>query len=166
MRPLLQHLGRFACLTLVFVGIALLSNWPRHRSLPAQSGVLVLSFSHEADRKAACRKLTPDELAKLPPNMRRTDRCPRGRPPIHVALDIDGRRQFDAEVPPSGIAGDGPSRVHERIVLPVGTHSVAVRMRDRPGEEFNWEAERMVKIAPAANRVIDFRPEGGGFVFY
>ena len=166
MRQALRMIARFAVLALVFMGVAALSNRPLYHSLPKDTGVLTLSFSHGADRKAACRKATPEELAKLPPNMRRPEICPRGRPPIRVEFDIDGKRVFEADVPPSGIAGDGPSRVHRRFVLPAGSHDVAVRMGERPEGGFDWRAERTIRIEPAANRVIDFRADAGGFVFH
>jgi len=158
--------GRLAALVLVVAGAAALSNRPTHHSLPDGVGVLTLSFGHGADRKAACRPATPEELAALPPNMRRKEICPRERPPIRVELDIDGRPAFEADVPPSGIAGDGPSRVHRSFRLGAGPHTVSVRMRDHPGDGFSWEASRTVEIAAAGHRVIDFRPEAGGFVFH
>ncbi len=160
----LAWLGRFAAVALVFAGAVALSNWPAHRSLPEGVGVLTLSFSHGAER--ACRPATPEELAALPPNMRRPEICPRERPPIAVELDIDGARAFAADIAPSGIGRDGPSRVHESFVLPAGEHEIAVRLRDRPGEEFGWQGARTVRIGPADHRVVDFRAASGGFVFH
>lgn len=158
-------LGRFAVLALIFMGAAALSNRPSHRSLPEGVGVLTLSFSHGADRKAACRQATPEELADLPANMRRPEICPRERPSIRIELDIDGRRAFEADVPPSGIAGDGPSRVHQRFILPIGRYEVAIRMRDRLAGDFAWQATRSLEIGPADSRVIDFRADAG-FLFH
>ena len=166
MKPALAMIGRFAVLAMVFAGVAALSNQPHHRSLPEGMGVLTLSFNHGADRKAACRKATPEELASLPPNMRRPEICPRERPAVRVELDIDGKRVFGADVAPSGIAGDGPSRIHERFVLPVGAYEIAIRMRDRPGEAYDWEASQTVQIGSTDHRVVDFRPDAGGFVFH
>ncbi len=166
MREALKMAARFAVLALLFMGVAALSNRPLHRSLPDGVGALTLSFSHGADRSAACRPATEEEMAKMPPNMRRPQICPRDRPPIRVELDIDGKRMFEADVPPSGIAGDGPSRVHQRFLLPEGDHEVAVRLREQADGDFAWHAERTVRIDPGANRVIDFRVAGGGFVFY
>ena len=90
MNTAMSMLGRFAVLALIFIGAAALSNWPSHRSLPEGVGVLTLSFSHGADRKAACRKATPEELAALPANMRRPEICPRERPAIRIEFDIGG----------------------------------------------------------------------------
>lgn len=166
MRSALAYAGRFAALVLVVAFAAALSDSPTHRSLPEGAAVLTLSFGHGADRRAACRPATAEELADLPPNMRRKEICPRERPPIRVELDIDGRPAFQADVPPSGIAGDGPSRVHESFTLPAGPHTIGVRMRDRPGDGFTWQASRTLEFAAADHRVVDFRPEAGGFVFH
>lgn len=158
--------AQFAVLALVVFGVAGLSDWPRHRSLPEGLGVVTLSFGHGADRRAACRPATEEEMAKMPPNMRRTEICPRARPPIAVAFEIDGREVFAAEVPPSGIAGDGPSRVHRSFELPAGSYDLVVRLRDRPGDDFNWHGEKRIELHAADHRVIDFRSDGGGFVFH
>ena len=157
---------RLALLVLIFAGVAAFSDWPRHRSVPAGMGVVTLSFSHGADRRAACRPATEEELAKMPPNMRRTEICPRERPPIAVEFEIDGKRLFAADIAPSGIAGDGPSRVHRDFELPAGTYELTVRMRDRPGDEFDWQASKTVELKPADHRVVDFRADGGGFIFH
>lgn len=166
MKSALAMIARFAVLAIVLAGVAALSNRPHHRSLPEGMGVLMLSFSHGADRKAACRKATPKELAALPANMRRPEICPRERPAVRVELDIDGKRVFEADVPPSGIARDGPSRVHQRFLLPTGRHEVAVHMRERPDGEFAWRGERTIEMNSADHRVIDFRADAGGFVFH
>jgi hypothetical protein len=166
MKEALRMAGGFAMLALLFASVAVLSNRPLHRSLPEGMGVLTLSFSHGADRRAACRPATEEELAKMPPNMRRPEICPRDRPPIRIEFDIDGKRMFEAQVAPSGIAGDGPSRVHRRFVLPAGSYDVAVRMSERPQGDFDWHAERVLEIEPGANRVVDFRAAAGGFVFH
>jgi hypothetical protein len=166
MRNALLQALRFAVLAAIFAGVAAFSQWPSYRSLPEGVGVLTLSFSHGADRKAGCRKLSAEEIAALPANMRRTESCPRGRPPVFVELDLNGKRLFGGEVGPSGIAGDGPSRVHQQFVLPAGIYEVSVRMRDRPDKAaFDYEARAQINIDEAAHRVIEFRPEAGGFLF-
>ena len=62
MRAALARAGQLAVLVLVAAGAAALSNGPNHRSLPDGVGVLTLSFGHGADRKAACRPATAEEL--------------------------------------------------------------------------------------------------------
>ncbi|MFZ5608868.1 MAG: hypothetical protein ACOY99_04570 [Pseudomonadota bacterium] len=162
-----RHLILGALATAMLVALAaLFSAWPRHRTLAEGFGVVKLSFSHGGDRSASCRPLSQDELAGLAPNMRRKEICARARPPVVVELEVDGEMLLRAVLPPSGIAGDGPSRIYKRFVLPAGEHDVAVRLRDTPrAEGFDYSAARRITLAPAQNLVIDFRPVAGGFVF-
>lgn len=161
MRDLL--LGGLVTVTVTF-GAAILSAWPTWRSLPEDTALLRLSFTHSGERN--CRDRTPAELSALPPNMRQRRLCDRSRPPVDVELDIDGTTVFAAAAPPSGLSGTGPSRVYERFALPAGAHSIAMRMRDRPATKgFDHEAAVRVTLSASQSYVIDFRPEAGGFVF-
>lgn len=54
------------------------STSPAYRHLPPDQALVKLSFTHAAQRKGECRTRTPEELAKLPPNMRIAQDCPRG----------------------------------------------------------------------------------------
>jgi hypothetical protein len=161
-----RMLAGFATLTIAFALVALLSDAPDYRTIPPQTGVLKLSFSHATDRKTGCRKLTAKEIAALPPNMRRTEICPRRRPSVDVELVVDDDLVFRETLPPSGIAGDGPSRVYQKFVLPAGEHTIAVRMRDNPQTTgFDYDTARKVVLAAGQNLVIDFSPADGGFFF-
>lgn len=162
----LRLVGQFIVIAALFAGVAALSDWPTYAQIPDGTGVVMLTFVHGADRKGECRRLTPEEIAKLPPNMRRVQDCPRGRRPIYVELDVDGRSVYRASLPPTGIAGDGPSRVYQRFVLPAGNHELAVRMRDTArAEGFDHERRDSVALAPDQMLVIDYRPESGSFIF-
>lgn len=153
-------------LVVVFAAVALLSDWPRYSRLAPDSAVIKLSFTHGSNRQAECRRRTPEELAKLPPNMRKPLECPRGRGGVYVELEVDGQPVFRASLPPSGLSGDGPSRVYEQFVVPAGPHAIAVRMRDTPRSEgFDYVRSGRVVLAAEQNFVIDFRPEAGGFIF-
>ena len=158
--------GQFAVIVALFAGVAALSDWPTYRQIPGNSGVMMLTFVHGADRRGECRRLTVEEIAKLPPNMRKVQDCPRVRRPIYVELDVDSRNVYQASLPPTGIAGDGPSRVYQRFVLPAGRHDVAVRMRDTARTEgFDHERQESVELSPDQMFVIDYRPESASFVF-
>ena len=162
----LRLAGQFIVIAALFAGVAALSDWPTYGQIAKGSGVVMLTFVHGADRKGECRRLTPEEIAKLPPNMRRVQDCPRGRRPIYVELDIDGRSTYQANLPPTGIAGDGPSRVYQRFVLPAGKHDLAVRMRDTARTDgFDHEGRNSVELKPDQMLVIDYRPESGSFIF-
>lgn len=156
-------LGTLAMAAMI-TGAAALSAWPAYRSTPEGDALLKLSFSHGGARN--CRARTEAELAKLPPNMRRKEICDRKRLPVLVILEIDGATAFHAELPPSGLSGDGPSRVYRKFMLTSGSHEIAARLRDSDrAEGFDYVAERKVDLAPGQNFVIDFSPVSGGFVF-
>ena len=165
MKNWLQICGQFAVIAALFAAVAAFADWPRYRQTPRGTGIIMLSFVHGADRRAECRRLTPEEIAKLPPNMRRVQDCPRARRPIYVELNVGDQIAYRATLSPTGIAGDGPSRVYQRFVLPVGEYDVAVRMRDTPRSDgFDYERMDRVALGPDQMLVIDFRPEAGGFV--
>jgi hypothetical protein len=162
----LRLAGEFVVIAALFAGVAWLSDRPAYRQIPEGSAVMMLTFVHSAERLGKCRRLSPEEIAKLPPNMRRVQDCPRQRRPIYVELDVDGRNIYSASLPPTGIAGDGPSRVYERFVLPAKTYDVAVRIRDTARVDgFDHERRDSVQLSPERMFVIDYRPESAGFVF-
>lgn len=148
-----------------FAAVAWLSTVPSYRQIEAGDALIKLSFTHGADRTSLCRKRTPEELAKLPPNMRTPLDCPRRRGDIYAELSIDGRQVYAATLPPTGLSGDGPSRVYRRFTVPAGRHKIVVGMRDTPrAQGFDHAAERTVELAAGQSLAIDFRTELGGFV--
>lgn len=166
MTRVVRYAVQFALIVGLFAAVALFSGWPVYRSIPEGHAVVMLSFVHGADRQVDCRRLSAAEIAKLPPNMRRVQDCPRGRRPLYVELDLGGQTTFRASLPPTGIAGDGPSKVYERLVVPAGEYDVAVRLRDSPRAE-GFDHTRAARITLARDQmfVIDFRPESGEFIF-
>lgn len=160
-----RHLALGGLLTAaVITGAAVFSAWPAYQSVPDGMAVVKLSFTHGGQRE--CRQLSDEELAKLPPNMRRREVCERERPPVHVRIEIDGNVAFAAALPPTGLSGDGPSRVYETFTLPAGRHEIALGLRDTARDEgFTHTARREVTLAPGQNLAIDFEPAAGGFVF-
>ena len=162
----LRTAGQFVVILALFAGVAWLSNRPVFHQIPADTAVMMLTFVHGADRKGECRRLSPEEIAKLPPNMRRVQDCPRVRRSIYVELDVDGRNVYRADLAPTGIAGDGPSRVYQRFVLRSGKYDVAVRMRDTArAAGFDHERHDIVNFSPEQMLVIDYRAESGEFIF-
>jgi hypothetical protein len=158
--------AQIGVVTALAAGVAVLADWPRYRQIPPESAVVKLSFTHGSNRQAECRRRTAEELARLPPNMRKPLECPRRRGSVYVELDLDGQRVYQASLPPSGISGDGPSRVYQRFVVSAGAHTLAVRMRDTPRPEgFDYAKSAAIVLAPEDNFVVDFGAEASGFVF-
>lgn len=153
-----------AVTAVVATGAAFFSAAPSWRTLPEGVGVVKLSFTHGGARN--CRQLDADERARLPANMRKREICDRERAALRLELDIDGEPALRAELPPSGLAGDGPARVYKRFPLGAGDHEIAVRLADTGrAEGFDYEATRRITLSAEQNLAIDFRPEQGGFVF-
>lgn len=160
-----RHLLAGGLVTLPLVlGTAALSAWPAWRSMPENTALVRLSFTHSGARE--CRDRSETELAALPANMRGREICERRRSPVQVEMEIDGATVLASALPPSGIAGSGPSRVYERFVLPAGGHHITVRLSDDPAHPgWTHAGETTVDLAPRQSFVIDFRPGAGGFVF-
>ena len=161
----LGYLGQAAVYLLLALGIGYFSDRPAHTHFPPDMALIKLSFAHGA-RKEDCRRRTDEELAKLPPNMRRPMVCARERLPVGVELLLDGEPLYQAVLPPTGLAGDGPSRAYQRFPVPPGRHELTARLRDTDrAEGFDYERTVVVDLAPAQSLAIDFRGEMGGFIF-
>lgn len=161
---------RFLCQGLVMLAFAAFIGYfadsPVYRHFPADQSMIKLSFSHGAERRGECRKLSPEEIAKMPPNMRRPTECPRERLPVLIEMSVDGKTLYQASLPPSGLSGDGPSRAYQRFAMSPGSHRLQIRMRDTARNEgWDFEREADVVLVTSQNFVIDFRTEAGGFIF-
>jgi len=146
-----------------FVGV--FAVWPRYQHLEPDQALLKLSFSHPGDRVGECRRRTPEELAKLSPNMRAPLECPRERSPVTVEIALDGQLMARRVAPPSGLAKDGTSTVYGRFSLPAGQHDLEVTVDDSarvPGP--TWKRAEKITLAPGRVVVVDIDPEQGGIV--
>jgi hypothetical protein len=145
--------------------IAFLSTQPRFTHIPEDMALVRLSFSHAGARRHECKQRTPEELAKLPPNMRAAEDCPRERSAVTVELELDGSRIYSGEIAPGGLRRDGASTVYRRLVVAPGPHRVVARLKDRPGVAFNYQHEQSIELQPGGALLIDFNAAQGGFVF-
>jgi len=160
-----QIVGQGVLYALFAAFIGYFATQPAYTHRDPGAAVITLSFSHAGESKTACRRLTPEEIAALPANMRRPMDCPRGRVPLLVELLIDGEVAYLASLEPSGLAGDGSSTAFEQFTIAPGTHLLNVRLRDSRREQgFDYETEESVELVPGQHFVIDFRADTGGFV--
>jgi len=149
--------GAFAA----FIGV--FSTYPSYRHLEPGQALLKLSFTHAGQLAQDCRRRTPEELAKLAPNMRAPMDCPRARSPVTVELELDGRLLARRVAPPSGLSKDGASALYERFAVPAGEHELSVKFNDSARiAGFNYEREEKVELQPGQVLVVDFNPERGG----
>jgi hypothetical protein len=147
-----------------FVGF--FATQPAYTWLRDDHALLKLSFSHAGQPLKPCRRLSHEEMMNTPFSERRASDCERGRWPVYVELDLDGKPVYRGTHEPAGLWNDGPSAVYARFVVPAGRHRLAARLRDNGASSgFTVVAERNVELRPGENFVIDFRAGDGGFRF-
>ncbi len=92
--------------------------------------------------------------------------CPRQRLPVFIELAIDGETRYSASVPPTGLSGDGPSRIYQRFIVSPGKHAIVARLRDSDRSEgFDYQKTSEIELTARQSLAIDFRQEMGGFLF-
>jgi ferredoxin/coenzyme F420-reducing hydrogenase delta subunit len=145
--------------------LGFLADSPALRLRAADEAVVTLSFSHPGRLRQECRRQSPEELARLEPNMRRPTSCPRGRWPVYVELELAGRLVYAGASDPAGLWDDGPSSLFRRFTVAAGPQRASVRLRDS-GRDVGFDFSESVDLdlQPGRNLVIGFRqPEGFAF---
>jgi len=145
--------------------LAYFSTEPRFSVVEPGEALVRVSFIHATERRQACRERSAEELAKLPPNMRAAQDCPRERAPLLVELELDGKLVLRREVQPSGLHRDGNVAVYQRLALPAGRHRIVARLRDRAEGGFNYVKDETLELADGRVLIIDFNAARGGFAF-
>jgi hypothetical protein len=163
----LQYIGQGLFYALFFGVIGYFSTLPKYTHLPADETLIKLSFKHAGQHAGECRERTPEEMAKLPVYQRKggTTVCPRGRSDVVVELELDGKRLYHEILRPTGVAHSSNANIYRRIPVKAGTHILKARLKDHPGEDYNYVHEETVNLAPGRIMVIDFKSELGGFIF-
>ena len=166
MPRLTQYLGQVAVLAAIAAFVGYFSAAPAYHQVPDGMAQIKLSFGHGGERVEDCRKLTPEEIAKLPPNERRPNTCLRERLPVTVVIELDGKPLYEDVLQPSGLSRDGPSETYRKFLVPAGPHRITARLRDSKREEgYDYQNEFEVDLAPLQNLAIDFKADQGGFLF-
>jgi len=149
----------------VFIGY--FAAAPEYTHWNPDKALLKLSFSHAAQPIRECRRLTPEEIAALPPNMRVPADCPRERVPLLIELEMDGEVLYRAQHEPTGLWGDGPATVYQKFAVSAGPHTLVARLRDSNRDEgYDYQQHSDIVLQPQQNFVVDFRPNLGGFLFH
>lgn len=164
MKPL-RWLAQLALYAPLMAILGYFSTEPRFSAVAPGEALVRVSFIHATQRRQACRERSADELAKLAPNMRASQDCPRERAPLLVEVELDGKLVLRREVQPSGLRRDGNVAVYERMALPAGRHRVVARLRDRAEGEFNYVRDETLELPGGRSLVIDFNASRGGFAF-
>ena len=94
-----------------------LSATPVYHQVPDGMAQIKLLIKHGGVRVEDCRRLTTEELAKLPSTERRPIDCSRERSPVEIELVVDGDAGLRALQLPAGEAViDFPVQKRSKIV--------------------------------------------------
>lgn len=163
----LRYAGQAVAYALTAAILGYFSVAPTYEHFPPGEAQVTISFAHSAKPKGECRRLSAEELAALPANMRQPLSCPRERLPVFVELEIDNEVLLAESLPPTGIAGDGAARIYRKFTVPPGEHSIVARLRDSDRTEgFDYVREAEIDLAPQETFVVDFKADLGGFLFF
>lgn len=160
----LRYLFQAGAYTAFAFVVGYLSFWPRYEYASPEVATVKLSLSHATERVAPCVQLTPQQIAALAPNMRRSQSCERQRLPLQLQLDVDGELAFELQAAPTGLWEDGNATVYERFELAPGKHTISVRLRDSAQAD-TWDYTHTEDVVLEAGRylTITFKAENGGF---
>ncbi|MEE8364691.1 MAG: hypothetical protein V3R76_02810 [Gammaproteobacteria bacterium] len=147
----------------VFMGlIGYFASAPSIRILAEDEAMITIAFAHAGEIRGPCRILSTEELAKLPPNMRKPEECPRERSPVTIETFLDGQPLYSESLSPMGLFGDGGVDVYYSRKIPAGDHLLTLKMNDNVRiKGFNHSLEQQVTIDPAQILLIDFDPRKG-----
>ena len=165
MARLFAYLGQALVYLLTAILLGVFSDTPAYQHFPEDQAQVTLSLVHSAERKEPCRRLTPEELAELAPNMRKPMACSRERLPLWLEMRLDDELLFSEALQPGGLSKDGPARVYRKFPVAPGRYRVSLGMRDSARSEgFDYELDTEIELQALQNQVIDFRSESGGFI--
>jgi len=150
-------------------GVFMLLVWyfsaaPAYVHLTPDQAVVTMAFSHAGAHIEECHTLSPEELARLPPNMRAPVDCPRERSPVTVELLLDGKRIIEKVFNPPGLYNDLGIDVYLSAKVPAGKHRLTVGMNDNVHVQgFTHTDEQTVDLKPAQLLVVNFNSDTGQF---
>lgn len=154
-----------AACTLFIVTLGRFSNWPATKLRGGEQAVITLSFSQSGELLHECRKLTQEELDKLPPNMRKPEECQRERLPVEVVFRLDDTVLYQDTLAPTGIWNDGAVTVYKRIKVPQGQHQLFIGMRNSNIDQgYDYEFQSELEIAAGRHLMVEFDDLSKNFV--
>lgn len=164
-RPL-QLIGQLLAYVTFALALGYFSASPAYQHMDPEQALIKMSFSHAGEREEECRRMSAEEIAKLPPNMRQTMDCSRRRVPVVVEVVLDGIVLYHGVRQPAGLWRDGPSTFYERFAITAGPHTLTARLRDsKRVDGFDYEKTSDMSVLPQQNFAIVFKAETGGFIF-
>lgn len=165
MNKILRYALQIFNYTLFMAVVWYFSFQPPYHQLEDNQAVITISFTHATKIREACRKLTQEELMKLPPNMRLPSDCPRERSPMTLELYLDDKLLTKSVVDPLGFHKDQGVSIFKSIKVIAGEHKLRIRMNDDVKVEGPiYKFEQMINLKPEQLLLIGFNVAAGGFV--
>ena len=144
--------------------IGFFASSPPYLYQDPEMALVKLSFSHPGQRRVECSNRSPQELAKLEPNMRAKLSCPRERWPVYFELELNNQMLFGESAKPAGLSKDGPSSFYQTFVVPPGQYQLKLRLRDKGKDGFGFETAQTLDISPRQIVAVQFHATKGGFI--
>ena len=165
MSKILRYLLQVLNYTLFMLLIWYFSTAPPYTQLQPDQAVITVAFAHAGERIGECRKLSQEELASLPPNMRAPMDCPRERSPVTVHLLLDGKLLLEEVARAPGLYSDLGVDIYRTAKIASGEHTLAVEMNDNVHVKGpTYTHKETVNLEPTQLLVVDFNSETGKFV--
>jgi hypothetical protein len=153
----MKLLNEIILYTVFALVIGALSVWPPYQLVDDDRAIVSLVFSHAGNRVSECRRMSQEEMNKLPPNMRKPDDCPRKRHPVSVELRSGSDVLYRETISPSGIWADGKASIYKRIEVQSGVHEIFFGMNDSGDESsFDFEKRETIDLPAGRNLVVQF----------
>ncbi len=135
---------------------------PSIRILEEDEAMITIAFAHAGESREPCRRLSQEELAELPPNMRKPEDCPRERSPVVIQALLNGNTLINETLQPPGLFKDGGVNVYFSGKIPAGSHHFEIRMDDSVRKEgFDYTFEQDINIKPAQILLVNFDSNKG-----
>jgi hypothetical protein len=130
---------------------------PSVRVIEDDEAMITVAFGHAGATRVECRKLSQEELMKLPPNMRKPEDCPRERSPIVIEAMLDGALVFSETRMPPGIFKDGSVNIYYSSKVPAGEHKFEIKMDDSVRKQgFDHQLMQDIDIRPGQILLVEF----------
>ncbi|MGH7522645.1 MAG: hypothetical protein ACREMI_15325, partial [Gemmatimonadales bacterium] len=99
---------------------------------PAQQRQIRLAWRALREQERRSRRLSAEELAKLPPHMRQDEVCERGMLPYHLRVSVDETTVVDEAVRAGGARADRPLFVFHELPVTPGMHHLSITFEREP----------------------------------
>jgi len=145
---------------LLALALAVLSRVP-WAAVPGEDGELRLAWQYKSQPVEQCRRLSAEELAKLPAHMRRETVCERRLRAYLLEVTVDDTARIADTVRARGASSDRPLGVFAHVALAPGRHAARVMFSPIGGGHEPLAVETTVTVAPRQVWLVTLDEERG-----